>query len=98
MFSSIDADCDVYLYYRTPFKKGSLDHAMNHSVPDRVPSHVPSSLVHDFDLYAVEVEGGDYHGALKRLHDPGIPDIFWTPRNGGHWVATRGDDIYEIFK
>lgn len=71
---------------------------MNHSVPDRVPSHVPSSLVHDFDLYAVEVEGGDYHGALKRLHDPGIPDIFWTPKNGGHWIATRGEDIYEIFK
>jgi cytochrome P450 len=46
----------------------------------------------------VEVVDGDYHGALKRLHEPGIPDIFWTPRNGGHWVATRGEDIYHIFK
>jgi len=27
-----------------------------------------------------------------------VPDIFWTPRNGGHWVATRGEDIYHIFK
>jgi cytochrome P450 len=24
------------------------------------------------------------------------PDIFWTPRNGGHWIATRGEDIREI--
>ena len=63
-----------------------------------IPEHVPPSLVHDFDLYNVAVEDGDYHAALKRLHEPGVPDIFWTPRNGGHWVATRGDDIYHIFK
>jgi cytochrome P450 len=65
---------------------------------DSVPAHVPASLVHDFDLYNVPVDDGDYHSALKRLHASGIPDIFWTPRNGGHWVATRGEDIYEIFK
>jgi cytochrome P450 len=67
-------------------------------VAENVPSHVPAELVHDFDLYNVAVENGDYHAALKRLHDPGVPDIFWTPRNGGHWVATRGEDIYHIFK
>ncbi|MEO8804439.1 MAG: cytochrome P450 [Burkholderiaceae bacterium] len=66
--------------------------------PDSTPAHVPPGLVHDFDLYNVEVIDGDYHGGLKRLHEPGVPDIFWTPRNGGHWVATRGEDIYEIFK
>jgi len=71
---------------------------MSHSIPDRTPPHVPAALVHGFDLYNVEVADGDYHAALKRLHDPGIPDIFWTPKNGGHWVATRGEDIYEIFK
>jgi cytochrome P450 len=71
---------------------------MSHTVPDRTPQHVPSSLVHAFDLYNVEVEDDDYHAALKRLHSPGTPDIFWTPKNGGHWVATRGADIYEIFK
>lgn len=63
-----------------------------------IPAHVPPSLVRDFDLYNVPVDDGDYHSALKRLHAPGIPDIFWTPRNGGHWIATRGEDIYEIFK
>ncbi|WP_176141699.1 hypothetical protein [Sphingopyxis flava] len=24
------------------------------------------------------------------------PDIFWTPRNGGHWVATRYDDMVQL--
>lgn len=71
---------------------------MSHAVPDRVPPHVPAALVHEFDLYNVQVENNDYHAALKRLHAPGIPDIFWTPKNGGHWVATRGEDIYQIFK
>jgi cytochrome P450 len=71
---------------------------MSHSVPDRIPSYVPPELVHEFDVYNVEVENGDYHTAMKRLHAPGIPDIFWTPKNGGHWVATRGEDIYQIFK
>ena len=65
---------------------------------DTLPPHVPAALVVDFDIYNVVVEDGDYHAALKRLHDPGVPDIFWTPRNGGHWVATRGEDIYHIFK
>jgi cytochrome P450 len=65
---------------------------------DHIPAHVPAALVHDFDLYNVPVDDGDYHSALKRLHEPGVPEIFWTPRNGGHWVATRGEDIYHIFK
>jgi cytochrome P450 len=71
---------------------------MNQVTMDQTPEHVSPSLVYDFDIYNVEVEAGDYHAALKRLHGPGVPDIFWTPKNGGHWVATRGEDIYQIFK
>ena len=63
-----------------------------------VPPHVPEKLVVDFDIYNVPLQQGDYHLGLKQLHKPGIPDIFWSPRNGGHWIATRGDDIYHIFK
>ncbi|WP_280155442.1 cytochrome P450 [Piscinibacter sp. XHJ-5] len=74
---------------------------MSHpTVPEKspIPPHVPAALVHDFDLYNVEVVDGDYHASMKRLQATGMPDIFWTPRNGGHWVAARGEDIYEIFK
>lgn len=61
------------------------------------PAHVPAHLVHDFDLYQPEGAEIDFHLALAKLHAPGVPDIFWTPRNGGHWVLTRGEDIHHVF-
>jgi cytochrome P450 len=57
------------------------------------PAHVPAELVVDFDYFAPPGHETDVHLAWKRLHDPGVPDIFWTPRHGGHWVATRAADI-----
>ena len=62
-----------------------------------VPPHVPQELVFDFDLYNVPGVEDDYQLALKQLHNQGRPDIFWTPRNGGHWVVTRGEDMYGFF-
>lgn len=56
------------------------------------PDHVPDELVHAFDLYAIPGADDDIHLALKMLRDT-APPIFWTPHNGGHWVATRGEDI-----
>ncbi|UXJ50145.1 cytochrome P450 [Pseudomonas citronellolis] len=61
-----------------------------------VPSHVPQHLVVDFDYFNFAEGSDDLHLAWKKLHDG--PDIFWTPRNGGHWVVTRADDINEVFK
>lgn len=63
-----------------------------------VPNHVPETLVFDFDMYNPPDAEADYHGAFARLHDAGVPDIFWTRRNGGHWIATRGAHIAEIFQ
>ncbi len=63
--------------------------------PDH-PPHVPPELVVDFDFYRPEGAEVDPFAALKRLHDK--PEIFWTPRNGGHWVATRGEDIRHILE
>jgi hypothetical protein len=51
----------------------------------------------DFDFYHPSGPPGvdtDPHLTIKRLHAG--PDIFWTPRNGGHWVVTRGADILRI--
>ncbi|MDB5583879.1 MAG: cytochrome [Bradyrhizobium sp.] len=69
-----------------------------HSPTDTIapqPAHVPDSLVRDFDFYRVPGADDDVQLAWRSLHDT-APDIFWTPRNGGHWVATRHDDIKEI--
>ena len=62
-----------------------------------IPAHVPSERVFDFDIYNPPGAEQDFHLALKRLHDEGYPDIFWSPYNGGHWIAIRGEDIYKIF-
>jgi cytochrome P450 len=59
------------------------------------PSHVPGELVFDFDLYDMTGEA-DVYEKYRKLHD--LPDIFWTPRYGGHWVAHRYDDQVKIFE
>ncbi|MGF6373831.1 cytochrome P450 [Paraburkholderia sp. RAU6.4a] len=63
-----------------------------------IPAHVLPERVFDIDIYNPPGAEDDYHLSLKQLHAEGIPDILWTPRNGGHWIATRGDDIYQILK
>ena len=64
-----------------------------------VPGHVPPDAVHDLDIYNIEgLEGGyseDLHAAWKRVQDS-YPAVFWTPRHGGHWVATRFAEIQRL--
>ena len=63
--------------------------------PVPVPAHVPAERVFDFDFFAPPGADEDVHLAWRRLHAE-APDVFWTPRNGGHWIATRGEAIREI--
>ena len=56
------------------------------------PAHVPQRLVRDVDIFNLPGAEEDVHLAWRRLQQEG-PEIFWTPRNGGHWIATRADDI-----
>ena len=51
----------------------------------------------DFDIYKDARLQADLHGGFKTLH-AAAPDIFWTPRNGGHWVVTRYDLISQIMR
>ena len=61
------------------------------------PEHVPQCLVRDFDLYTLP---GRHDDVQRAYHDVArsLPDIFWTPLNGGHWVATRGQDVLDILR
>jgi cytochrome P450 len=52
---------------------------------------IAADLLVDFDFFAVEAIEGDLHQGWKSLHSG--PEIFYTPRNGGHWVFTRAADI-----
>jgi cytochrome P450 len=47
--------------------------------------------VFDFDIYRELPEGVDYHRYWRSLMDDSPHPVMWTPHNGGHWVALRGD-------
>lgn len=61
------------------------------------PAHVPDDRVHEIDMYALDGIEEGYHEAWKRIQQHGIPELIWTPFNGGHWIATNGDTIREIY-
>lgn len=61
-----------------------------------LPEHVPASLVHDFNIFDPGEGEVDHFTGFRRLFELGVPDIFWTRHNGGHWVVARGEYIPEI--
>ena len=60
-----------------------------------LPDHVPPALVRDFDIFQLPGPETDPHRALLAVQRD-APEIFWTPRNGGHWVAIRAEAIEAI--
>ncbi|MGF6702072.1 cytochrome P450 [Paraburkholderia sp. MM5496-R1] len=69
---------------------------MNPTKDWTVPDHVPRELVVDFDYMNPPGVQDDVHMAWKTLHTG--PDIVWSPYHGGHWIATRGEDIEAMQK
>lgn len=62
------------------------------------PDHVTVAQVLDFDIYALQAQNGEYQTLVSQLvHDVSVPDMFWTPQNGGHWVAARAEVIDQVF-
>ena len=61
------------------------------------PDHVPDDHVRDIDMYALDGIEQGYHEAWKQVIDAGMPDLVWTPFTGGHWIATNGDSVREIY-
>jgi len=49
------------------------------------PAHIPDALVYDFDMFLDPAYLADPHKRVLELGEL-APPIFWTPRNGGHWV------------
>jgi cytochrome P450 len=53
----------------------------------RKPDHVPDAVLYDFDMFHDPgLRAGPHDRLLELIRD--APKIFWTPRNGGHWVFT----------
>ena len=58
------------------------------------PRHVPESLVYDFDLFHDPALVKDPHQRVLDLHR-NAPPLFWTPRNGGHWICLGYEANFE---
>jgi cytochrome P450 len=61
------------------------------------PDNVPADRVVDFDLYHPPGLDKGFHEAWASLLSNDVPDLVWTPHNEGHWIATRGKAMAEIF-
>jgi cytochrome P450 len=60
-----------------------------------MPAHVPDALVYDFDISHDPLQSDDLYLGLGELARR-TPEIFWTPRYGGHWVVRSHEAIFEI--
>jgi len=49
------------------------------------PAHVPDVAVYDFDMFLDPDYVADPHARVLDLIR-NAPPVFWTPRNGGHWM------------
>jgi len=68
---------------------------LSQSALPEVPPHIPAHLVFDFDIHGDPRISQDVQGSYAAaLAD--APDIFWTRRNGGHWIAKSHDAISRI--
>lgn len=61
------------------------------------PDHVPTAAVFDFDYHRDAGLFVDPHERVLKLIDE-APRLFWTPRNGGHWMALGYDDVFRIMR
>lgn len=67
------------------------------SAPVEKPEHVPTSRVYDFDYNADPAYIEDPHVRAANLLAE-APAIFWTPRNGGHWVVLSYQAMFDVFR
>ncbi|MDB5972339.1 MAG: cytochrome [Hydrocarboniphaga sp.] len=65
-----------------------------------IPAHVPDEAVHDFDFYFTKERDSnaafDVYDAYQELQK-NAPEIFYSPRYGGHWVVTRYEHLEAIY-
>lgn len=61
------------------------------------PAHIPEQAIFDFDFRLDEGLITDPHRRVLELLDI-APKVFWTPRNGGAWVALGFDEVSEALR
>jgi len=66
--------------------------ALSPQVP--LPEHVPAPAVYDFDMFLDPALVTDPHERVREILRE-APRVFWTQRNGGHWVVMGHKENYE---
>jgi len=57
------------------------------------PAHVPDAAVYDFDMFLDPALLIDPHERVQQILRE-APPVFWTPRNGGHWIAAGHKEVF----
>lgn len=57
------------------------------------PAHVPDAAVYDFDMFRDPALLQDPHERIRQMLSE-APPVFWTPRNGGHWIVLGHHENY----
>jgi cytochrome P450 len=63
-----------------------------------IPAHVPPQLIYDFDFNVEPTRTETPHWDVTKKLAAEAPPIFFTPRNGGHWVVTTAADTVEMYR
>ncbi|RJG18858.1 cytochrome P450 [Massilia cavernae] len=65
--------------------------------PNNIPGHVAAERVFSFDIHKDSLLQDGLHEGYAKLIEQ-APDVFYTPKNGGHWVVTRFAYAEEILR
>ncbi len=60
------------------------------------PAHVADEVVCDFDMFMDSALLRDPHERVRELIRQAPRGLFWTPRNGGHWVAINHQTVFTV--
>lgn len=58
---------------------------------------IPPHLIVDFDVYQSTSDAERYHQAYVDFQRGTAAPLVWSERHGGHWIATRGQDVYDLY-
>ncbi|MGB8365748.1 MAG: cytochrome P450 [Rhizomicrobium sp.] len=59
-----------------------------------IPDHVPPGAVYDFDMRFDPALLANPHERVRELLRD-APPVFWTPRNGGRWIAIGHEEVFQ---
>jgi cytochrome P450 len=69
--------------------------ALSPTVPK--PAHVLDAVVYDYDAY---FDSGLLANPARRIGEMvrDAPPVFWTPRNGGHWIIQGYEALFNAYR